>query len=101
MFYKKAVLENFAIFTGKNLCWSLFFNENAGRKSCNIIKKRLHNRSFPMNIAKFLLTSVLTQLVITCSKLAIETLEQGVNMFKVNNKDTSMTPMVLFWSLYC
>ena len=28
----------------------------------------------------------------TCSKLAIETLEQGVNMFKVNNKDTRMEP---------
>ena len=24
MFYKKAVLRNFAIFTGKHLCWSLF-----------------------------------------------------------------------------
>ena len=23
---KKAVLKNFAIFTGKHLCWSLFFN---------------------------------------------------------------------------
>ena len=25
--YKKAVLKNFAIFTGKNLCWSLYLNE--------------------------------------------------------------------------
>ena len=24
VFYKKAVLKNFAIFTGKHLCWSLF-----------------------------------------------------------------------------
>ena len=24
MFYKKTVFKNFAIFTGKNLCWSLF-----------------------------------------------------------------------------
>ena len=29
-----------------------------------------------------------TQLAITCSKLTIETLEQGVNFFKINNKDT-------------
>ena len=28
------------------------------------------------------------QPAITCSKLTIETLEQGGNMFKVNNKDT-------------
>ena len=25
VFYKKAVLKNFAIFTGKHLCWSVFF----------------------------------------------------------------------------
>ena len=24
VFYKKAVLQNFAIFTGKSLCWTLF-----------------------------------------------------------------------------
>ena len=78
MFYKKAALKNFAIFTGKNLCWSLFLNENAGRKSSNIIKERLHHRSFPIEIAKFLKAVALTQLVITCSKLAIETLEQGL-----------------------
>ena len=29
-----------------------------------------------------------TQPAIACSKLTINTLEQGVNMFKVNNKDT-------------
>ena len=29
-----------------------------------------------------------TQPAVTCSKLTIETLEQGVIMFKVNNKDT-------------
>ena len=65
VFYKKAALKNFAIFTGKNLCWSLFLNENAGRKSSNIIKERLHHRSFPIEIAKFLIAVVLTQLVIT------------------------------------
>ena len=29
---KKAVLRNFAKFTGKHLCQSLFFNKVAGRK---------------------------------------------------------------------
>ena len=29
-----------------------------------------------------------SQPAITCSKLTIETLEQGVNMLKVSNKDT-------------
>ena len=27
VFYKKAVPKNFATFTGKHLCWNLFFNE--------------------------------------------------------------------------
>ena len=30
VFYKKAVLRNFAKFTGKQLCQSLFFNKVAG-----------------------------------------------------------------------
>ena len=33
---KEAVLKNFAIFTGKHLCWSLFLT----KKACNFIKKR-------------------------------------------------------------
>ena len=39
------------------------------------------------------LPSFMTQWAFTCSKLTIETLEQGVKLFKVNNKDTRMTPM--------
>ena len=38
---------------------------------------------------------VRAQPAITCSKLAIETLEQRVNMFKINNKDTRTTPVQL------
>ena len=30
------------------------------------------------------------QLAFSCSKLTIETAEQGVNMFEVNNKDTGV-----------
>ena len=37
VFYKKGVLKNFAKFTGKYLCQSLFFNKVAG--VCNSIKK--------------------------------------------------------------
>ena len=46
-------LKNFAIFTGKHLCWSLFF------KVCNFIKKRLQHRCFPVDIAKYLTTPIL------------------------------------------
>ena len=47
VFYEKGVLKNFAIFTGKHLCW------------------RLQHRSFPVNIAKFLRTAFLRQIPMT------------------------------------
>ena len=38
MFCKKGVLRNFAKFTGKHLCFSLFF-KNVADSACNFIKK--------------------------------------------------------------
>ena len=64
---KKAVLENFTIFTGKYVC-SSFSNTMAGLQACNFIKKRLQCRCFPANIAKFLRTSVLKN---TCDRQPI------------------------------
>ena len=39
---RKRVLRNFAIFTGKHLCQSLFFNKVAGlrHEACNFVKKK-------------------------------------------------------------
>ena len=45
--------------------------------------------------------SEITQPAFTCSKLTIEILEQGVNMFKVNNKYTRTSPLATFWCIYC
>ena len=70
---KKADLENFAIFAGKQLCWSLFilkclgkipvleslYKEVAGENASNFIKQRLQHRYCPVNIAKFLRTPIL------------------------------------------
>ena len=43
MFFKKGVLKNFAMFTGKHLCWMESpLNKVAGLKACSFIKKRLH-----------------------------------------------------------
>ena len=53
---KKGVLRNFGNFTGKHLCQSLFYNKSAGPKPATLLKKRLWNRCFPMNFAKFLRT---------------------------------------------
>ena len=45
-FFKICVLKNFAIFTGKQLCWSL------------ALVKRLQHRCLPVNIPKFLRTDI-------------------------------------------
>ena len=45
---KKGVLENFAKFTEKHLCQSLFFN-----KFATLLKKRLWHKCFPVDFAKF------------------------------------------------
>ena len=47
VFYKKAVLKNFVIFTEKHLCWTLF------------LIKRLQHGFFPVNIVKFLRMPIL------------------------------------------
>ena len=43
---KKGFLKNFAIFTGKHLCWSFFLT--------NCIKKRFQHKYFPGSIVKLL-----------------------------------------------
>ena len=41
---KKPILKHFVIFTGKQLCWGLFFNQVAGHETCGL---------FFANIGKF------------------------------------------------
>ena len=69
---KNGVLRNLAKFTGKHLRQSLFFNKVAGRISfliklqarpATVLKKRLWPRCFPVNFAKFLRKSFLTELL--------------------------------------
>ena len=57
VFYKKAVLENFAIFVGKQLCWSLFFNKLQTFNPTT--KSRIQHRYFPVYIANVLGTPAL------------------------------------------
>ena len=56
VFCKKGVLRNFAKFTGKHLCQSLFFNKVEGLRPATLLKKRLWHRRFRVNFAKFLRT---------------------------------------------
>ena len=57
MFLKIVVLKNLAIFKGKHLCWSLFFNKVAGLTPATLLKKRLQHRCFLGNIEQFLRTA--------------------------------------------
>ena len=59
MLHKKAVLKSFAIFTGKHLCWNLFFNKNADLHGPSFMKKRL---VFFVNINKFVKTPILKKI---------------------------------------
>ena len=56
---KKCVLRNFAKFTGKHLCQSLFFNKVVGLRPAILLKKRIWHRCFPVTFAKFLRTPFL------------------------------------------
>ena len=60
LFCKKGALRNFAKFTGKHLCQSLF-NKVIGLRPATLLKKRLWHRCFPKNFAKFLRTPFLTE----------------------------------------
>ena len=62
VFCKRGVLKSFAKFTGKHLCQSLLFlNKVAGLRTAILLKERLWHRYFPVNFAKFLRTSFLTE----------------------------------------
>ena len=63
---KKVFLKNFANFTGKHLCWSLFLNKVAGYQACNFIKKRLQDCYFLWNLLNFLRTPILKNI---CERL--------------------------------
>ena len=45
----------------KSTCASLFFNKFVGLRPATLLKKRLWHRCFPVNFAKFLRTTFLTE----------------------------------------
>ena len=50
---RKGVFRNFAKFTGKHLYQSLFFYKVPDLSPATLLKKRLWQRCFPVNFAKF------------------------------------------------
>ena len=59
VFCAKGILKNFARFTEKHLCQSLFFNKVADLRAATLLKKRPWHRCFPVDFPKFLRTSFL------------------------------------------
>ena len=57
MFFKTGVLKNFAIFTGKHLCWNHFLIKLQDWRPAFLFKKRLQHRCFSVITAKFLRTA--------------------------------------------
>ena len=58
-------LKNLANYTEKYLCQSLFFNKVTGSMDVTLLKKKLQHSCFPVNIAKFLKTTILQK---TCER---------------------------------
>ena len=54
LFYKKGVLKNLALFTGKRLCHSLFL-------SCNFIKKETLTQGFSRGLCKIFKNTFFTE----------------------------------------
>ena len=61
MYFRIGVLKNFAMFTGKYLCLSLFFINIQAWKPATLLKKRLRHRCFPVKFARFLRTPFFTE----------------------------------------
>ena len=79
---KVHVLRNFAKFSGKRLCQSLFFNKVAGLRPTTLSKKRLQQRCFPVNLMKFQRTPFL-QNIRSVSRLITNTLQVIYNIILV------------------
>ena len=54
LFCKKVVLKNFAKFTEKHLCWSLFSSKVADVRPATLLKNKLRHRYFHLNFVKSL-----------------------------------------------
>ena len=96
VFYEKDILRNFAKFTGKHLCQSVFFNKVVGLRPATFFKKRLWQRCFPENFAKFLRTSLLQN---TSGPLLLDEICELICYYKENrNRNRSQDQK---WRYYC
>ena len=81
MFFKIDVLKNFANFTGKHLCWSLFLIQLQAWRVATLFKKRLQHSCFPVKFAKFFRTPFFNKPfpVVPCELHAMSVFGEGVH----------------------
>ena len=89
---RKGVLRNFAKFTVKHLCQSLFFNKVVGLRRKTLLKKRLWHRYFPVNFETFLRTLFLQN---TSRQVLLHT--YSLIHFNINFKDVSLVITVIIY----
>ena len=87
---QKVFFKHFKVFTGKHLCWGLFFNKVASHQPCNFIKTETPKQIFLVIIGKFTITPNLRKI---CERLhwkffcknifQIRTQERGLLMKKM------------------
>ena len=89
MFYKIGALKDFANFTGKHLCWSVFLI-TLQTWGLQLFKKRLYHMWFPSNFAK-IFQNIFTEHLWTTAWYIIKTdnfcLPFTAAMFIVDNRD--------------
>ena len=94
---KKGVLRNFAKFTGKHLCQSLFFNEVAGG-ACNFIKKEILAPVFSCEFCEIPKNTFFTEhVLVTASEYCLLHCQRINNLLSL--KQISFAPMIQILSL--
>ena len=69
VFCKKSVLKNFTNFTGKQLCWSLFFIKLQSSRPATLLKRDSNTGVFLRNLRRFLRKPILKNI---CERLLFE-----------------------------
>ena len=105
--YEKTTLKDFAIFTGKHLCWSLFLIKFGGGIQASIFIRKCFQRGvFPCeySIAKFLRTSILKHiyqlLLLQTAKIFIE-LQKTKLKRSLNKKENLLLTLNRFYVSQC
>ena len=105
---KKVFLKNFTKFSGRHLCWSLFFNKVSGMRSTTLLKERLQQRCFPVNFVKFLRTPFLQntsrQLLLFVINLTVSYSKKVLYIYSnllLLGKSTKTHNFAIFSSLHC